>query len=508
MHNNILELMINNSNKTRIKMARLVVLGGGVSGHTAASFASKWLGKKHEVVVVTPNSKWNWIPSNIWVGVGQMEVKDVTFDLAPVYKKAGITYKQAKAIAIHPEGKDSSSKPFVVVESTHSDSLGKKEEISYDYIINATGPKLNFGATPGLGEGSQLGEHTVSVCTAEHAKHASQELTKIIDKMKAGKKQKILIGTGHGMCTCQGAAFEYIFNVEHEVKKAGVRDMADIKWISNESFLGDFGVGGLHMKTMGYAVSSRIFAESLFTERNVGWIIGAHVNKVEKGKVSYELLDGSMGEENFDFSMLIPPFAGVGLKAYAKDNSDITDKIFAPNGFLKVDANYGAGAYENWKASDWPKTYQNPTYKNMFACGIAFAPPHPISKPMSSPNGTPINPTPPRTGMPSGIMGKTVARSICDKILKGEKSVLKEASMATMGAACVASAGKGIFSGTAAAMTIYPVVPDFEKYGGTGRDTDYTFGEIGLAGHWIKHLLHYMFIWKAKLKAGWTLIPE
>jgi sulfide:quinone oxidoreductase len=52
-------------------MARLVVLGGGVAGHTTATFAAKWLGSGHEVVVVTPNSKWNWIPSNIWVGVGK-----------------------------------------------------------------------------------------------------------------------------------------------------------------------------------------------------------------------------------------------------------------------------------------------------------------------------------------------------------------------------------------------------------------------------------------------------
>ena len=489
-------------------MARLVVLGGGVSGHTAATFAAKWLGSQHEVVVVTPNSKWNWIPSNIWVGVGQMTKEDVTFDLAPVYKKAGITYKQAKALGIHPEGNATSEKPYVVIESTKDGEEGQTEDIEYDYLINATGPKLNFAATPGLGDANGLGEHTVSVCTADHAEHASDELNKCIEKMKAGERQKFLIGTGHGMCTCQGAAFEYIFNVEHELKKAGVRDLADIKWISNESFLGDFGVGGLHMKAMGFAVSSRIFAESLFVERNVDWIIGAHVNKVESGNIHYELLDGSMGEETFDFSMLIPPFAGVGLKAINKAGEDITGDVFAPNGFMKVDANYAAGSYENWKASDWPTTYQNPTYKNMFACGIAFAPPHPISKPMSSPNGTPINPTPPRTGMPSGIMGKAVARSICDRILIGEDAPLQEASMAHMGAACVASAGKGLLTGTAAAMTIYPVVPDFEKYPGTGRDTDYTFGEIGLAGHWIKHILHHLFIWKAKLKTGWTIIPE
>ena len=490
-------------------MARLVVMGGGVSGHTAATFAKKWLGKKHEVVVVTPNSQWNWIPSNIWVGVGQMTENDVVFPLAPIYKKAGIEYKQALATEIHPEGKEGDNTPFIKIKSTKKGSEGQEEELTYDYLINATGPKLNFDATPGLGNGEgQMGTHTVSVCTAQHAVHANEELQKIFDKAKQGKKQKILVGTGHGMCTCQGAAFEYIFNIEHEAKKAGVRDMLEIKWISNESFLGDFGMGGLHMKVGGYAVSSKLFAESLFAERDVSWIIGAHTSKVDAGKIEYELLDGTKHEEEFDFAMLIPPFSGVGFKAFAKDGSDITDKLFAPNGFMKVDAKYDAGAYENWKASDWPETYQNPDYANIFACGIAFAPPHLISKPASSVNGTPINPTPPRTGMPAGIIGKAVAHSICDIINKGNDAELHKASMAEMGAACVASAGKGVFDGTAAAMTVYPVVPDFEKYPGTGRDTDYTFGEIGLAGHWIKHILHHMFIYKAKLKPGWTLIPE
>lgn len=487
-------------------MARLVVMGGGVSGHTAATFAAKWLGSSHEVVVVTPNSKWNWIPSNIWVGIGEMSKEDVTFDLEPVYKKAGIIYKQAKAVSIHPEGNANHSKPFITMEYTSTAKNGQSEELEYDYLVNATGPKLNFAATEGLGPDGE--GHTVSVCTADHAVHAAHELKKVIDKMKKGERQKILVGTGHGACTCQGAAFEYIFNIEHEINKAGVRDKADIKWISNEAFLGDFGMGGLHMKVGGYVVSSRIFTESLFAERGVEYITGAHVNKVEAGKAHYELLDGTTGVEEFNFSMLIPPFAGVGLKAYDKNNEDITDKIFAPNGFMKVDADYTAKPYNEWKASDWPRTYQNPIYKNMFACGIAFAPPHIISKPMKSVNGTIINPTPPRTGMPSGIIGKAVAHSICDMIKYGDKAHLHEASMAEMGAACVASAGKGWLDGQAAAMTVYPVVPDFDKYPGTGRDTDYTFGEIGLAGHWIKHILHYLFMYKAKLNPGWTAIPE
>jgi sulfide:quinone oxidoreductase len=489
-------------------MAKVVIMGGGVSGHTAASFLKKWLGKKHEVVVVTPNSLWNWIPSNIWVGVGEMSKEEVTFPLAPVYEKAGIDYRQAKALSIHPEGNGDDDTPFITIEYTGQNKIGNTEELTYDYLINATGPKLNFDATPGLGNGKGgMGEHTVSVCTADHAIHAGEELQKCIEKIRAGERQTFLIGTGHGMCTCQGAAFEYIFNIEHELKKAGVRDMAQVIFITNASFLGDFGMGGLHFNMGGFATSSKIFAESLYAERGMDWIAGVHVNRVEEGKVTYESLDGTMGEQEFDFAMLIPPFAGIGFKAYAKDNSDITSTLFAPNGFMKVDADYSPKPYEEWKSSDWPRTLQNPTYKNIFAVGIAFAPPHGISKPMKSPNGTPINPTPPRTGMPSAMMGKAVAQSIVDMI-NGAPEPTHTASMAEMGAACVASAGKGLLSGTAAAMTVYPIVPDFEKYPGVGRDMKQTTGELGLAAHWVKHILHHLFIWKAKLRPGWTLIPE
>jgi len=52
-------------------MARVVVLGAGISGHTAALHLRRSLGKGHEVVVVTPNSKWNWIPSNIGLALAR-----------------------------------------------------------------------------------------------------------------------------------------------------------------------------------------------------------------------------------------------------------------------------------------------------------------------------------------------------------------------------------------------------------------------------------------------------
>lgn len=56
-------------------MAKVVVLGAGVSGHTAISYLRKNLSKEHEVVMISPNSNYQWVPSNIWIGIGRMKAK-------------------------------------------------------------------------------------------------------------------------------------------------------------------------------------------------------------------------------------------------------------------------------------------------------------------------------------------------------------------------------------------------------------------------------------------------
>ncbi|KAA6187677.1 NAD(P)/FAD-dependent oxidoreductase [Thiohalocapsa marina] len=485
-------------------MARIVILGAGISGHTAARYLGKWVGKTHEVVVVSPNATWNWIPSNVWVGVGEMTEKQVTFPLEPVYKKVNVKFHQARALSIHPQGGDASVQPYVTVEYTDPRRPGETARITYDYLINATGPKLNFSATPGLGPD---GGYTTSVCTPGHALEANQQLQATIAAMQRGEQKTFVVGTGHGMCTCQGAAFEYIYNVDHSLREAGVRDKARMVWISNEYELGDFGMGGVHIRRGGYITNGKVFAESMMVERGMEWIVRAAVKRVEPGKLHYETLDGQEHELAFDFAMLIPPFAGQPLTAFAKDGTDITKDLFAPNGFMKVDADYNPKPYEEWSKADWPRTYQTPGYRNIFAIGIAFAPPHAISKPMQSPNGTSISPTPPRTGMPSAAIGKAVAESIRD-MLDGAPEPTHTASMGEMGAACVASTGSHILKGSAATMTVFPVVPDYEAYPDYGRDMDLTFGEIGLAGHWMKYILHHVFLYQAKLRPFWSVLPD
>jgi len=486
-------------------MAKVVILGAGIAGHTAASHLRRKLGKQHQVVVVSPNSNYQWVPSNIWVGIGKMTAKHVIFPLVPLYKKKGIDFKQAKVLSFHPEGGADGAKAHVQIEYVAGAEKGTVALEDYDYLINATGPKLAFDLTPGLIPGQNK---TYSVCTYGHATQAWEALSTLIQEVKtSGTRKHILIGTGHAKSTCQGAAFEYILNVEKVLRDEKVRNKVDLTWISNEYELGDFGMDGLLLKYGRKTIESKDMVEMIFEDRKINWIKHAGVTKIEDGTAYYDTLDKGTSSIDFDFGMLIPAFSGHGFKAYDKTGEDISPLLF--KGFMIVDADYTSKPYEEWRVQDWPETYQNPSFTNIFAPGIAFAPPHSISKPQKNAAGVEIFPAPPRTGMPSGITAKLVAENIIDQIKTGTTTLTHKGSLGNMGAACIASAGYGMLSGSGVSITTYPIVPDFEKYPTThGRKQSKTFGDIGLAGHWLKLTLHYAFIYKAKMKPFWWIIPE
>ena len=221
-------------------MSRVVVLGSGVAGHTAAAFARRWLGKDDSVTVVSPTDHYNWIPSNIWVGVGLKKPQQVTFPLRPVYDRHGIEFVHAAASEIHPEGDGEDQTPFVVAV----DKAATTTRVPYDYLINATGPKLHFDKTEGLGPRGQqrLGLH-------RRPRRPGRGGAGRVRRADAARRaaDASWSASATGTCTCEGAAFEYIVNLEFELRARKVRELADITWITNEYELGDFGMGGMHI---------------------------------------------------------------------------------------------------------------------------------------------------------------------------------------------------------------------------------------------------------------------
>ncbi len=205
-------------------MARIAVLGAGFAGHTAALYLGDKLGKGHEITVVNRIDRFSYIPSWVWVGVGRMPLAKTQFALAPVYRKVGIRLIVGKATEIHPDER------YVVVEP--ADGGATDARLDYDYLVVATGPKLDFAGTPGLGPD---GGFTESICTGPHAEHARDAYLAEVKRMEAGEHRRFVIGTGHPGATCQGAAFEYISNIHKDLVRRGIRGKADLLWLSNES---------------------------------------------------------------------------------------------------------------------------------------------------------------------------------------------------------------------------------------------------------------------------------
>ena len=479
-------------------MAKVLVIGAGFAGHTTALYLGNQLGRKHEVTVMSNRDVFGYVPSWVWVGVGHMKPEQTVFKLKPVYDRMHVKFVHAAAKEIHPDTGDQ----FVLGEEI---GTGREVRLNYDYLVIAPGPLLNFAGTPGLGPENGF---THSICSLPHAVKTRDAYMALCERMKKGEQVRIVIGTGHPGATCQGAAFEYIVNVHKDLVKKGLRDKADILWLSNEPMLGDFGVNGVQIKRNGIVQKSSEFIQSVFRDHGIRYQVQTGVTSVEEGKIHWQNYEGEEGVTEFDFSMLIPQFKGQPFKYIGKDGEDISAKMVNPAGFVLVDGKYGLPYPELSQTPEaWPAQYNNPTYPNVFAAGIAFAPPGPISRPFTNKNNLLIAPAPPRTGMVSGVIGRVVAMNIVDLIKTGKMTHSER--MTEMVAACIASMGDNLWDGNAVTIVMRPVVPDRKKYTNEfGRDLFISHLEMGVSGAWMKFMLHYTFIWKFKGLFGWKLIPE
>jgi sulfide:quinone oxidoreductase len=477
-------------------MARVVVIGAGFAGHTAAMYLGDDLKGDHQVTVVNPQDYFLFIPSLVWVGTGRMNPDKTHFPIEPVYRKMGVSFVHGRVTEVHPD------EQFVLANPV---SGGDPVKLDYDYLVIATGPKLNFEGTENLGPDHG---HTYSICNLPHATQARDKYLESVARMEKGEKQRIVIGTGHPGATCQGAAFEYISNIQKDLVRRNLRDKAELTWVSNERALGDFGVRGVQVRSKNGVSDSEQFIKMIFDDYDIKWEVQKGVTAVDGNKIYWQDFDGNDGDIEYDYSVLLPQFKGIPIKYVGADGSDVSAKIVNAAGFVLVDGIYGL-PYDQLVANPdaWPGTYQNPNYKNIFSAGIAFAPPGPISAPHTNPKGMMITAAPPRTGMVSGIIGRLVARNISELIKKGRMTHSER--MTEMFAACIASMGDSLWDGAAATIVIYPVVPDQRRFPNEqGRDLFVTHMEMGLAGAWMKRVIHTTFMYKFRGYPGWTIIPE
>ena len=358
-------------------MAKIVIVGAGIGGIPMAFEMKENARKQDEVVVIADTPTFHFVPSNPWVAVNWRKPDDIKVELAPVFKKKGITFIQNKVTKFKP--------------AENQVELADGSHVDYDYLIIATGPKLAFDEIPGLGpEG-----HTQSVCHVDHAGESGEFWDNFVKD-----PGPIIIGAVQG-ASCFGPAYEYLFIAETDLRKRKIRDKVKMTYVTSEPYIGHLGLGGVG--------DTRGMLESELRNKHIDWICNAKVDKIEAGKMFITEVDenGAVKKQHelpFKHSMMLPAFKGVdGLMGI--------EGLVNPRGFVIVDEHQ-----------------RNPTFKNVYSIGVCIAIP-PLSQ-------TPVPTGTPKTGYMIESMVTATAHNIRSE-LDGKEPTEK----GTWNALCLADFG-------------------------------------------------------------------
>lgn len=354
-------------------MAKIVVLGGNFGGSTAALELRRRLGAEHEVLVISSSKRFLYVPSLIWVPFGLRKITDISFDIEPVFKKKGVHYLNDEGLSIDPEKR-------VVITA-------KNGSVNYDYLVIATGIEMNFDNIPGFDRKTAYTQCIVTPPQAEAAYSAFQKLV--------ADPGPVVVGATQG-ASCMGAAYEYLFNLDKQLRRHKVRNKVDLIWITPEPFLGHFGIGGIR----GGEAMLKMFMKLY----GIRWLCDTSIKEVLSDRVIL-----NSGETlPYKMSMLMPPF--IGSKVIRNSPGLGDDKGFVP-------CNDG---------------YQHLNYPNIFAAGLSVQVKAPF-KNLHTPFGVP------KTGFPTDVQGKIVANNIANMI--ADKSSMKQLSFGKIPGICIMDAG-------------------------------------------------------------------
>jgi sulfide:quinone oxidoreductase len=372
-------------------MAHIVIIGAGVGGMPTAYELRAKIGNSHQITVVNAVDYFQFVPSNPWLAVGWRKRETITFPIRPYLEKKGINFIAEPVTKIDAE--------------QNSLQLADGNQLSYDFLVITTGPKLAFDEVPGSGPD---GGYTHSVCTVDHAEKTWDAYQELLQD-----PGPVIVGAMPG-ASCFGPAYELTFIINSDLRKKKIRNKVPITYVTSEPYIGHLGLGGVG--------DSKGMLESEYRNIDVKWITNAKVTKVEAGKmfVAEHDMQGNLVKEHelpFKFSMMLPAFKGV-------DPVAAVEGLCNPRGFVLIDEHQ-----------------RSKKYRNIFSAGVCVAIP-------------PVEVTPIPTGAPkTGYMIESMVTALVDNIaadIAGEPAVAK----GTWNAICLADMGN-----TGAMFVALPQIP-------------------------------------------------
>lgn len=351
-------------------MARkhIVIVGTNFGGYTAALELKELIGENHDITVAANTHNFIFFPSLIWYPFGIRDEKDITFDVRPTYEQHNIKFVEREV------------SHFDLEKNLIHTKTG--DPISYDYVIIATGPKVDYDYIPGLRENAHS---IVGVKVAQRTREAWNNYL--------ANPGPIVIGAAQG-AACFGAAYEFLFNTRYQLAKHHLAKKVQLTYITAEPFLAHFGINGFG--------KAQDMCEWMFKFYHIDSRLNAAINEVKPDGVQLE--SGEFLPSKF--TMIVPRFLGV-------DAVRNTPGLANEKGFIEVGA-----------------TYQHPIYPNVYAAGVAVQ--------VNPPGATQVPCGVPKTGYPTEQMAKTAAKNIVADI-KGLPKV--GSSFDDMSAYCILDTG-------------------------------------------------------------------
>ena len=382
-------------------MAHIVVLGAGLGGTIQAYELKETLGKDDRITVISNKPYFQFTPSNPWAGVGWRKKEDIIIDLAPVMARQKIEFICDGAKQLLPQENK------ILLESG--------QEVSYDYLVIATGPDLAFDEIEGFGPD----HHTASVCSIEHAEISGQNWEDF-----CANPGPIVVGAVQG-ASCFGPAYEYLLTIDTDLRKRKIRQKVPMTFVTSEPYVGHLGLGGVG--------DTKSMLESILRDRDIKWVVNAKTNKFTEDAVHITVHDedGNVkGDQEIPavYKMMLPAFRGIPALMGIEG-------LVNPRGFVITD--------------DYQR---NPTYPNIFGIGVCIA--------IAPKDPTPVPTGVPKTGFMIESMVTATAHNI-PRVMKGEEPN----EQPTWNALCLAD-----FGDRGAAFLAMPQIPPRNvNWSGQGR---------------------------------------